>query len=103
MLKLVVFFAGLLAGSVGSVSWLLSSNAPKSPAPPAMEGAVPLPSPPGTSTSLTDDLKARFETLKIRFQEARTEGERVGSKTERRLQGELEAYRKNPSRSKKTT
>lgn len=102
MLKLVVFFAGLLAGSAGSVSWLLSSNAPKPIAPPTVEGAVPLPSPPGTSTSLTDDLTARFETLKIRFQEARAEGERVGSETERRLQGELEAYRKNPSRSKTT-
>jgi hypothetical protein len=96
VLKLVVFLAGLIAGSAGTVSWLLSSHAPNA-APPVAGGAVPLPAPPGTPLPPMDDLKARLENLKIRFQEAHAEGERAGQETEQRLRGDLEAYRKNPS------
>lgn len=97
MLKLVVFLAGLVAGSAGAVSWLLSSNASGPVASSPVAGAVPISPPPGTSTTLADDLKVRLEELKMRFLEARAEGERAGSETEQRLRRELDAYRKNPS------
>lgn len=106
-MKLVVFLMGLIAGSAGAVSWLLSSNTSSEAAAPVaaavpVAGAVPVPPPPGMATTLVDDLRRRLEVLEIRFREARAAGERAGNETEERLRRELEAYRKNPSHPEKS-
>lgn len=79
MLKMLLLLFGAGAGAAGTASWLLSL--PETPEEPAVSASP-------------DSLQARLNLLRGRLAEAVAEGERAGAETERRLNAELDAYRR---------
>jgi hypothetical protein len=79
MLKLITFAAGLALGAGATTSWLLSEPGPTEPA------SQPL---------SADSLQARLDTLKVRLQQAVSEGEQAAAQTEDQLRRKFEAYRR---------